>query len=595
MRPDASEGGLGKPAAFMTPDEARNSPSHGALAEERRELDRIVNHPEISRSANLVRFLSFICNKYFDGESRDIREQSIAVEALGRKQATFDSHADPIVRVTARTLRKKLREIYEQEGHDHPIQIVLPLGHYVPEFVRRTASHVSSGSHAGASDGEGGESEDTTAPFVHSGADEHGEQHGLMRAVRTSWKPAVAALMAIVLFGAGFVLGRRAGEPQPPATEAFRWGDPVWSDEFNGPAQQLPDRSKWTYEVGNPGTIGSQKLIYCTPDAGRPHECDVRHPNAFQDGAGHLILRAEKTPSGMWTSARMTTRGIKNFQYGRIEARMKFPIGAGLWPSFWMLGSNLDSVGWPASGSVTIVENVPLLAGANGLGPSMIRSTLHGPRYFGYNGLWHDYKFPNGARVDDEGFHTYGIIWSPGLIQFYVDDPANVFCVLNPNDLPAGGEWVFDHPFFLVMNLAVGGDWAGEPDASTPSPSQVLVDWVRVYKIPTIPAPSIEWQPIQVTSGAAAASTISLHARGYAGRVRLGCTTDSPAITCSLATPVVNFSETLSQVDTLTLSTDTFTEKGRNLAPPGRYKVTITATTMSGDRAQLTVPFDVKN
>ena len=593
MRPDASDGGLGKPAAFMTSDQARSSSPHGALAAERREFERLVNHPEISRSANLVRFLSFICNKYFDGEVRDIREQSIAVEALGRKQATFDSHADPIVRVTARTLRKKLREIYEQEGPDHPVQIVLPLGHYVPEFVHGVSAQRAGAGEAekpqpGSQAADAGNAEDAKSSTPSS-------QHRIAHAVRASWKLAAAVLVAAVIFGGGFLLGRHAGQPQASATEAFRWGDPVWSDEFNGPAQQLPDSTKWTYEVGNPGTMGSRKLIYCTPAEGRPRECDLRRPNAFEDGSGHLVLRAEKTANGMWTSARMTTRGIKNFEYGRIEARMRLPVAAGLWPSFWMLGANLDSVGWPQSGSVTIMESVSTLVGANGLGPSMIRSTLHGPRYFGYNGLWHDYKFPNGARVDDEGFHTYGVIWSPGLMQFYIDDPANVFCVLSPSDLPAGGEWVFDHPFFLVMNLAIGGDWPGDPDASTPNPAQVLVDWVRVYKIPTIPAPSIEWEPIQVTSGAAAASTISLHARGYAGRVRIGCTTDSPAVSCSLATPVVNFSETLSQVATLTLSTDAFTEKGRTIAPPGRYKVTITATTMSGDRAQLTVPFDVKS
>jgi beta-glucanase (GH16 family) len=595
MRPDASDGGLGKPAASMAPDEVRNTPSHRVFAEERRELERVLNHQEIARSANLVRFLSFICNKYFDGESRDIREQSIAVDALGRKQATFDSHADPIVRVTARTLRRKLREIYEQEGSDHNIQIVLPLGHYVPEFIHRATSHAAAGVGTAIPHARVAEVEDEQISDAPQQVKEQGWRHRIARSVRAFWKPTAAVLMAIVVFAAGFILGRRAGAPQAPVTEAFHWGDPVWNDEFNGPAQQLPDPSKWTYEVGNPGTMGSRKLIYCTPAEGRPRECDVHRPNAFEDGAGHLVLRAEKKTSGMWTSARMTTRGVKNFQYGRIEARMRLPVGAGLWPSFWLLGANLDSVGWPGSGSITVMENVSTLVGANGLGPTMIRSTLHGPRYFGYNGLWHDYKFPNGARVDDDGFHTYGVIWSPGLMQFYVDDPANVYCVLSSSDLPAGGEWVFDHPFFLVMNLAIGGDWPGDPDASTPNPAQVLVDWVRVYKIPTIPAPSIEWQPIQVTSGAAAASAITLHARGYAGRVRLGCTTDSPAIACSLATPVVNFSETLSQVDTLTLSTDTFTEKGRNLAPPGRYKVTITATTMSGDRAQLTAPFDVKN
>src|SRR6202041_3375306 len=119
------------------------------------------------------------------------------------------------------------------------------------------------------------------------------------------------------------------------------------------------------------------------------------------DGSGHLVLRAEKNPNGVWTSARITTRGLKTFQYGRIEARMKMPVGAGLWPAFWMLGANFATAGWPSSGSVDVVENVSLTSATNGVGPTMVRATVHGPRYFRGNGLWHDFKLPNGARVDD--------------------------------------------------------------------------------------------------------------------------------------------------------------------------------------------------
>jgi beta-glucanase (GH16 family) len=591
MRPDTSGGGVGRSSASNSVEGRGTSSTSGAFTEERHELERLIKHPEISRSANLVRFLSFICEKYFDGEARDIREQSIAVEALGRKQATFDSHADPIVRVTARTLRKKLRDIYEADGQDYSLQIVLPLGHYVPQFVRAPERRASAPEVAEAVPAP---ATAITDDGTDGAAQRDSAQPPQTRALNAAWKIAIAGVVVAGIFAAGFLMGRRATEQPSPEADAIHWGDPVWGDEFNGPAHQLPDRTRWNYEVGNPGTMGSRKLVYCTPDAGRPRECDPRRPNAFEDGAGHLILRAEMVPSGMWTSARMTTRGIKNFEYGRIEARMRLPVGAGLWSSFWMLGANLDAVGWPASGSVAIAENVGLHAGSNGLGPSMIRSTLHGPRYFGYNGLWHDYRFPNGARVDDAGFHTYGVIWSPGLMQFYVDDPANVFCVVSPSDMPEGGGWVFDDPFFLVMNLAVGGDWTGDPDATTPNPSEVQVDYVRVYKIPTIPAPDIQIKPMEVTAGSAAASAISLHAKLFAGRVRLACATDSPMVACSLATSVVNFSETLSQVDTLTLSTDTFTDKGRTVASPGHYKVTITATTMSGDRSQLTVPFVVK-
>jgi beta-glucanase (GH16 family) len=606
MHLGASGEGSDKSEASSSDERHRTSSASQDFLEEKQELEWVLAHPEISRSLNLVRFLSFVCNKYFDGESRDIREYAIAVEALGRKESNFDSHADPIVRVTARTLRKKLQELYESDGRDHRLRIVLPLGHYVPEFVRPAGSGEESALPAEAASGMETQTENAALRDSASSAAPEEDAGSLERPSfwarifsgaggRAVLKYPALVLAVAAIFLAGFFIGRGTDQQHRTADETFKWGEPVWSDEFDGAAQQLPDRSKWTYDVGNQGANGSPKLVYCTPEDGRPRECDPRHPNAFQDGAGHLVLRAERGANGVWTSARITTRGLKNFQYGRIEARMKLPVGTGLWPSFWMLGANVYTVGWPASGSVDIAENVSLLTGSNGLGPTMIRSTLHGPRYFGYNGLWHDFKFPNGARVDDSGFHTYGIIWSPGMIQFYVDDPANVYCVLNPSDLPEGGAWVFDHPFFLIMNLVVGGDWPGNADATTPNPADVLVDYVRVYKIPTVPAPSIEWQSVEVKAGSAAASTISLRARSYAGRVHLACSTDAPTVACSLATSVVNFSDTLSQEDTLTISTDSFTEKGRVVASPGRYKVTITATTISGDHSQLTVPFEVKS
>lgn len=579
----SSEIGVDKPGEPPLP------PSHGAppasgFHEERQELEWLLNHPEISRSASLVRFLSFICNRYFEGESGEIREYSIAVEALGRKPASFDSHADPIVRVTARALRKKLREIYKTDGQNHKLQIVLPLGHYVPQFVRPAHAAEESAS-AETPEPEAGSAR-TPANAVLSLLTARG---GLL------WKSLLGVAALAAVFVAGFYFGQRT-EPRPAAIHpGFQWGEPVWSDEFDAQGQQLPDPASWTYDVGNQSGWGNREIeIYCSPRSASPRPCDTRHPNAFLDGTGHLVLRAQRMPDGSWTSARITTRGLKDFQYGRIEARMKLPVGTGLWPSFWMLGADFATAGWPASGSVTMVENVSLSALTNGLGPQMIRSTVHGPRYYGPNGLWHDYKLPNGARVDDGNFHTYGIIWSPGMIQFYVDDPANVYLVQDVHDIPEGGVWVFDRPFYLVMNLAVGGDWPGNPDSTTPNPADMLVDYVRVYKIPRVPAPSIQWQPVEIKAGAAVASVITLQTQRYLGHVLLSCSTEPATATCSLGASVVNFSDTLSQQDTLTLSTDSFTDKGRMVAQPGRYKVTITATTISGDRSQLVQPFEVK-
>ena len=550
--------------------------------EEREELEWLLHHPEMARSANLVRFLSFICKRYFDGESDDIREYSIAVEALGRKAASFDSHVDPIVRVTARALRKKLSEIYAGDGQNRQLQIVLPVGHYVPQFVRAPQPGVQpldSGEDTGAETGEISRSSATRWVSAHR-----------KLIVRSS-----LGLLALGgVFSAGFFMGRHAGPSAVLLNQSFDWGEPVWSDEFNGTAGQPPDPSKWRFVTGNlVGQENHEIEYYCSPHGSNPPECDPHHPNAFEDGNGHMVLRAERNAAGEWTSARMTTAGLKYFQYGRIEARMKLPVGTGLWPSFWMLGADFDKVGWPASGSVDIAENVALTARTNGIGPQMIRATVHGPHYYGGNGLWRDYKLPNGARVDDNSFHTYGIIWSPGMIQFYVDNPANVYFVEDATNIPADGEWVFNHPFSLVLNLAVGGDWPGDPNASTPNPADMLVDYVRVYKIPEVPAPSMQWQPVQVKTGSSVASIVNIQARQYSGRVLLTCSTVPATATCSLATSVVNFSDTLSQEDTLTLSTQSFSDKGPTTAPPGHYKVTITATTMSGNRSQLTAPFEV--
>ena len=597
--------GVEKPAGSLSPETPPGEPAANDFREEREELERVLSYPEINRSANLVRFLTYICNKYFDGQTQDIREYTIAVEVLGRKEANFDSHVDPIVRVTARSLRKKLQEYYNNEGKFHPIQIMLPLGHYVPEFVRQPAESAAHGASLGGSPtdiglAEGSELDASSGAVVRpAGAQEHtGPLSRLAQLIRAHRLAAlnIAALLLIVpaIFLAGYFWGRQTSRPAQTTNDTFQWGEPVWSDEFNGSERDLPDPSKWTYDIGNAADWGNHEIeTYCSPTGGNSNVCDPKHPNVFQDGAGHLVLRAWRNTNGVWTSGRITTRGLKNFQYGRIEARIKMPVGTGLWPSFWILGANYDTVGWPASGSATIVENVSLTERTNGVGPTMIRSTVHGPRYFGGNGLWDDYKLPNNGRVDDSSFHTYGIIWSPSMIQFYVDDPANIFFVQDATRLPEGGEWVFDHPFYLMMNLAVGGDWPGNPDATTPNPAEMLVDYIRVYKIPTVPAPSIQWRPVEVSAGSSVASVITLRAQSFSGRVHLACSTEPAVAHCELATSVVNFSDTLSQDDTLTITTDTFTGKGRILAPPGHYKMTITATTISGDRSQLTVPFEV--
>lgn len=583
----------------LDPDQG---PGLSDLSAEREELERVLLHPEISRSVSLVRFLSFICQKYFDDKSSEIREHSIAVQALGRKESTFDSQIDPIVRVTARALRKRLREFYENEGKDHALEIVIPLGRYVPQFVRRpvktterlmNAASAHPSPHLTEKDvlGQGAIepelSSDTRIVEVIPDSDHRKTRRQVV------WSLVYVAIAFVIIFYAGLLYGRHTHVSPKSFPEALNWGQPVWSDEFNGTAHSIPDPSKWTYDVGRQNSWGNHELeTYCAPGPELSKGCDPLHPNVFEDGSGHLVIRALRDAAGNWTSARITTRGLKNFQYGRIEARMKLPVGTGLWPAFWMLGANFSSVGWPEAGTADIVENVSLRPNSNGLGPTMIRASMHGPGYAGGNSLRRDFKFPKGESVDDGNFHTYGVLWTPGVMQFYVDDPTNVFFVQNASNLPDGGEWVFDRPFYLVMDLAVGGDWSGDPDSSTPNSAEIVVDYVRAYKLPAV-APTIEWDPVQVTSGGMRSSTVTLHGQRGTGLIYLSCSTEPATDMCVLDSPTVDLSDSDTQHETITLSSNRFANGSSVIAKPGTYKLSITATTTSGDQSQLIEPFEV--
>ena len=288
--------------------------------EEKKELEHVLNFQGINRSSNMVRFLSFICNKYFEGEAEDIRERTVAVEALGRKEANFDSHADPIVRVTARDLRKKLGEFYESEGKDHSLQIILPRGRYIPQFIRRSEQIEESNLIQDSPSNEQVEAIErpVTEPFLPVSGEGQVENEkpstlaGFSPVVDTKFIFRVICIVVLIafVFWAGFFLGGRPRQPATVASVPFNWGDPVWSDNFDGQSQQLPDSSRWTYDTGNQNGWGNHEVeIYCSPKSDIPKGCDPRRPNAFLDGAGHLVIRAEKNASGAWTSARITTRG----------------------------------------------------------------------------------------------------------------------------------------------------------------------------------------------------------------------------------------------------------------------------------------------
>ena len=253
----------------------------------------------------------------------------------------------------------------------------------------------------------------------------------------------------------------------------------TWSDEFNGTAGSFPDPTVWTYDTGGGGFGNNEIEVYCAPGS-NTFPCVSSSPNAFMDGAGHLVIRsiftAKNPPKQQWTSARLKTQGLKNFQYGRIEASMKLTVGDGLWPAFWMLGTDITTVPWPGCGEQDIMEWVPQYTSTT------TSSTDHGPGYSGGNGIGARFTFPNGGQVNDPGFHTYGVIWSPYKLQYYRDDPSQPFFTDTPTLLPPTAKWVYNDPFFVLLNQAIGGNFPTPgPDATTPNPSDVLVDYVRYY------------------------------------------------------------------------------------------------------------------
>ncbi|MFF5002300.1 ricin-type beta-trefoil lectin domain protein [Streptomyces phaeochromogenes] len=253
--------------------------------------------------------------------------------------------------------------------------------------------------------------------------------------------------------------GKAAPESKAAAAVTF-------SDTFDGAAGSAVNSSKWQIETGD--NVNNHERQYYTAGAN----------NAALDGQGHLVITARReNPNNYqcwygrceYTSARLNTAGKFTTTYGRVEARLKVPRGQGMWPAFWMLGNDIGQVGWPNSGEIDIMENV-------GFEPSTVHGTLHGPGYSGSGGIGAAYSLPGGQAFAD-AFHTFAIDWSPDAVTWSVD--GNVYQRRTPADL-GGRQWVFNKPFFLILNLAVGGYWPGDPDGSTSFPQQLVVDEVKV-------------------------------------------------------------------------------------------------------------------
>ena len=267
-------------------------------------------------------------------------------------------------------------------------------------------------------------------------------------------KITIVFLLCALLF-AGCAPQATPEPPAPPEWEREGW-TLVWQDEFDG---ETLDLANWTFDIGGHGWGNNELQAYTD----RPENVRV------EDGLLLIEARAEEFVRRDYTSGRIKTEGLHAWLYGRFEARMQLPTGNGIWPAFWMLGDNFATVSWPACGEIDIMEHI-------GRERDRIHGTVHGPGYSGSGGIGHFTTVPTLASE----FHVYAVEWEPEEIRWYVDDVE--YFKLTPQSVR--GDWVFDQPFFMLLNLAVGGSWPGPPDASTVFPQFLKVDYVRVYQRP---------------------------------------------------------------------------------------------------------------
>lgn len=263
-----------------------------------------------------------------------------------------------------------------------------------------------------------------------------------------------------------YVFGKQAPDPGPSGWQL------AWSDEFNGLAGAPPNPAVWAHDTGNGnGGWGNNELEYYTDSMS----------NAAMDGSGNLIITARKVApqtqlscyygSCQYTSPRLLTKDRMQFAHGHIEARIRIPRGEGLWPAFWALGTNIEKVGWPQTGEIDIMENVGRL-------PRRLFGTIHGPGYSGANGFGGAYDAPGDLANE---FHAYAVEWQPSRITWAID--GREYKSAMPQDV-GPNQWVYNHPFFLLLNVGVGGSFVGPVGASTVFPQSMAVDYARVYAPP---------------------------------------------------------------------------------------------------------------
>lgn len=266
------------------------------------------------------------------------------------------------------------------------------------------------------------------------------------------------------------------------ASQAFSINAPsgtlVWSDEFTNSTgtNAQPNPSIWTYDTGAGGWGNDELETYCAWGS-TASPCSAASPNAYVGTDGYLHIVAQQPSNSVYTSARIKTQGLFSFRYGRLEIRAMVPEAQGFWPAGWSMGNNIATVNWPACGEMDVLERVNAAAS-----PDWNEGSIHGPGFTGTS-IGTVFDFPSGQTA--AGWHTYGMIWSAGSIAYYVDDPTHPYVTYTPSNLVglSGASWPFDagQSNFIILNLAVGGAWPGSPSSSTPFPSEMLIDYVRIY------------------------------------------------------------------------------------------------------------------
>lgn len=321
----------------------------------------------------------------------------------------------------------------------------------------------------------------------------------------------------------------------------------AWSDEFNG---TNINTSNWKYETGGDGW-GNNEL-----------ECYTNRSENARIENGNLVIEARKENySGMnYTSARLKSQGLKNWTYGKVEARMKLPAGQGVWPAFWMLGENISQVSWPKCGEIDIMEHIN--------NESAIHGTIHWDSTGNNTHAQYGAASPN---IDVTQYHVYSIEWDASSIKWFVDGTQYLEANIANN---INGTEEFHKPFFILFNLAVGGNWPGNPDGSTPFPAKMYVDYVRVYQHgdnnPT-PAPTAPAVPSGLSAAASNQSSINVSWNASSGATGYDLKVDNNIIS-NVTSPYVNSGLTEN-------STHTYAVRAKNANGTSSWSNSISATT----------------